>query len=110
MSFRNLLDKSVDIKRETLTADSQGGYTSAWAVVHHRVPCRFQPLASRETMLAYDKKTVFANYYVYLEYLQDVTEGDRLYLNTQTYAVKMVVDWDKQNNMMKLAVIEVDRG
>lgn len=108
MSFRSLLDKSATIQRETLTADGQGGYTSTWGTLYRRVPCRFQSLLSRETALVYDKKTVFASYYVYLSYL-GVKEGDRVILATQTFAVKMVVDWDKQKDMMKLAVVEVDR-
>ncbi len=110
MSYRSLLNTTVHIKRLTKTADNQGGYTSTWTFIHYRVPCRFNALASRETILAYDKQKVFANYYVYLEYLSDIKEGDRLYLGTRAFVVKLIVDWDETHDMMKLAVLEIARG
>jgi SPP1 family predicted phage head-tail adaptor len=110
MSYRSLLNSTIDIKRQTKVADGQGGYTSTWAVVHRNVPCRFNALASRETTLAYDKQKVFANYYVYLEHLGDVKEGDRIYLGTRAFVVKLIVDWDELSDQMKLAVLEIARG
>ena len=109
MSYRALLDKTVTVKRETLTSDSQGGYTRTWTVVYRRVPCRFQSLLTRETTLAYDKQTTFANYLVYFEYL-DIQEGDRIFLDSRQFTVKLIKDWDEQKNMMTVAAVEVDRG
>lgn len=108
MSFRSLLDRTVDIKRQVLTADEQGGYTETWTTVYRRVPCRFNSLLARETTLTYDKQSVFANYNVYMEFI-GVTEGDRLHLGSRIFEVKLICDWDEKNNMLKLAVMELDR-
>ena len=110
MSFASLLNQTVDIKRKVQTADGQGGYTTAWSVIHRRVPCRFQALTSKEAMLTYDKAAVFANYYVHVEHLSDVAEGDRLYLGTRTFDIKLVQDWDEVGKYLKLAVLEIGRG
>lgn len=108
MSYRALLDKTATVKRETLTTDSQGGYTRTWTTVYRRVPCRFQSLMSRESTMAYDKETVFANYYIYFEYL-GIQEGDRIYLDSRMFTVKLIKDWDEKKNMMTVAAVEVDR-
>lgn len=108
MSYRSLLDKTAFVKRELLTSDYQGGSTRTWTVIYRRVPCRFQSLMSRESALAYDKATVFANYYIYFEAL-DIREGDRITLDSREFAVKLVKDWDEKRNMMTVAAVEVDR-
>ena len=108
MSYRALLDKTVTIKRETLTADSQGGSTRTWTTVYRNVPCRFQSLMGKETTINYDKQTTFANYNLYFERL-DLQEGDRVYLDSRIFAVKLIKDWDEQHNMMTVAAVEVDR-
>ena len=108
MSYRSLLDKTATIKRETQTTDYQGGFTSAWTTVYRNVPCRFQSLMSRESALAYDKETVFANYYIYFEYL-NIQEGDRIYWDNRIFTVKLIKDVDEQHNMMTIAAVEVDR-
>ena len=110
MSFRSLLDQTVDIKRKVQAADGQGGYTSTWSVIHKRVPCRFQALTSKEAMLTYDKAAVFANYFVHMEHLSDVAEGDRLYLGARAFDVKLVQDWAEAGKHLKLAVLEIGRG
>ena len=108
MSYRSLLNKTVDIKRKTQSADGQGGYTSTWATVTNgqSVKCRFYPLTSKEAMLHYDKASVLANYFVYLEYFAGLREGDRLYLGTRIFEVKLVIDWDESNKYMKIAAME----
>ena len=109
MSFASLLNSTVNVQRKTETADGQGGYTTTWAVLHRNVPCRFQALTSRELILSYDKASVFANYYVHLEH-RDVAEGDRLYLGTRAFDVKMVIDYAELGKYLKLAVLEIGRG
>jgi head-tail adaptor len=39
-----------------------------------------------------------------------VAEGDRLYLGTRAFEVKLVMDWDETADYLKLAVIEIGRG
>jgi len=110
MSFASLLNQTVDIKRRVQTADGQGGYTTAWSVIHRRVPCRFHALTSKEAVLTYDKAAIFANYYVHMEHLSDIAEGDRIYLGTRKFEVKLVQDWDEVGKYLKLAVLEIGRG
>lgn len=106
MSYKSLLNKTVDIKRKTQTSDLQGGYTSTWATIHQSVKCRFYPLSSKEAMLSYNKASVFANYFIYLEYISGLAEGDRVYLGTRIFEIKLVIDWDETNKYMKLAAME----
>jgi len=110
MSFASLLNQTVDIKRRVQTADGQGGYTTAWSVIHRRVPCRFQALTSKEAMLIYDKAAVFANYYVHMEHLSDIAEEDRLYLGARAFDIKLVQDYAEVGKYLKLAVLEIGRG
>jgi len=110
MSFASLLNSTVDIYHKTDTADLQGGYTSTWAVIHSSIKCRFQALTSKEAILTYDKTAIFANYYVHMEHLSDIAEGDRAYLGTRKFEVKLVQDWDEAGKYLKLAVLEIGRG
>lgn len=110
MSYRSLLNSTVDIYRKTDTADGQGGYTSTWAAIHSRKKCRFQALGSKESMLTYDKAAVFANYYVHMEHIAGLAEGDRIYLGTRTFDIKLIQDWDEVGKYLKLAVLEIGRG
>ena len=110
MSFKSLLNSTVDIYRKTDTADGQGGYTSAWAAIHSGKKCRFQALTSKEAVLTYDKTAIFANYYVHMEHISGLAEGDRIYLGTRKFEVKLVQDWDEVGKYLKLAVLEIGRG
>lgn len=110
MSFKSLLNSTVNIQRKTQAADGQGGYNPTWAVVHYRVKCRFQALTSKEAILTYDKAIVFANYYVHMEHISDIAEGDRLYLGTRIFEVKLVQDYAEISKYLKLAVLEIGRG
>jgi head-tail adaptor len=110
MSFKSLLNTTVDIYRKTQTADGQGGYTAAWSTIHTSKKCRFQALTSKEAVLTYDKTIVFANYFVYMEHLINLAEGDRVYLGSRTFDVKLIEDWDEVGKYLKLAVLEIGRG
>lgn len=110
MSFKSLLNSTVDIYRKTDTADGQGGYTSTWAAIHSRKKCRFQALTSKDAMLTYDKAAVFANYYVHIEHLSDIAEGDRIYLGTRMFEIKLIQDYAEIGKYLKIAVLEIGRG
>jgi head-tail adaptor len=111
MSFRSLLNQTVTIKRASYATGADGRQARTWAVLYRRVKCRFEALHSKETVIAYDKATTFANYFVHLEYLSGIKEGDRLYMdNGRTFDVKLVMNFDEANDIMKLAVMEVDRN
>lgn len=108
MSFRGLLNQTVTIKSVGYTTDTMGGAgTPTWTAIHSNVKCRFNPIQGRDTIFLYDKKTVWASHYVYLEYLSDIKEGDRLYLGTRVFEIKMIVDWDEKNDKMKLSAVEI---
>lgn len=110
MSFESLLNNSVTIKTPSYTTDAMGGKSATtWTTLHRRVKCRFNTLGSKEQLIAYDKPNVFADYVVYLKYLSDIHEGDRIYLSTREFEIKLIQDWDEKNDMMKLAVLELGR-
>lgn len=111
MSFRSLLNNVVTIKRPTYTVGSDGRQTVTYAVLYRRVKCRFEALQGKETIISYDKKSVFANYFVHLEYLSGIKEGDRLYTDRgREFEVKLALNWDEANKLGKLAVLELGRN
>ncbi len=118
MSFPSILNargggKTITIKRTSRTADGYGGYTTAETILYRRVKCRFNALGSEETTLTYNKQTVFANMYCFLEYRSGIKENDRLYLedgSNRDFIVKLIMNWDEANNYLKLAVLEETRS
>jgi len=136
MSFRSMLSAGkeqatrVNIKQETyLTGgiykaykygqvtygpymtDSYGGYLKSWGVVHWRIPCRFNALTTKELGVVAHKQEVKADFSVYLQYISGIKEGDRLIdlSDSREYEISLVMDWDEDRSMMKLAVSEMGR-
>ncbi len=111
MSFQSLLDSNVSIKRRGGTTDSLGGGGSiTWNLIYSNVPCRFETLSHREAVFAYDKKTVYPDYYVYLEYRSGIKEGDCVFKGGRKFEIKLIEDWSEQGKYMKLTVAELGRG
>ena len=111
MSFPSLLDSKCDIKRESLTSDGQGGYTEAYITLYKRVPCRFENVGRGrdEAIIAHDKVEVYPDFYIYIEYRSGIHEGYHITHGGKTYEIKLVEDWSKQNQKMRLTVVEDDR-
>ena len=118
MSYRSMLTKGkknktyVDIKGKTRTPNGQGGYVTTDSLKYSNILCRFNSLPKREEIMAYDKSTVFADYFVFLEYLSGVDEDDILVKtdDSREFAIKLIMDWDEDRNMMKLACLELGRN
>lgn len=111
MSFRNLLDSEVDIKRSSSAVDDIGGGGAvSYSVLYRRVPCRFETLTKKLEIIAYDQSAVFPDYYVYMEYRSGIIEGDHLFLGSRTFEIKLVEDWSEQETYMQLAVVELKRN
>jgi len=105
--------EKATFKRPTYTTGSGGRQTVTWSVLYRRVPIELEPLASRETIISYDKKNWFAQFYCYLERLTGIKEGDRFYLdNGREFEVKLIISdsFSKHTGLMKLAVSEIARG
>lgn len=112
MAFEDLLDSVCTIRRETLgAADGQGGYAaSTWNLLYPNVRCRFESLPKNEEILAYDRVTVYPDYYVYLVYRSGIREGDRIYHDSREFEIKLVENWSEQERYLQLAVTEIKRG
>jgi len=111
MSFEGLLDSTCTIMQETLgAADLMGGHAkSTWKVLYPHVRCRFESLPKAEEALAYDKKTTYPDYYVYLVYRSGIKEGMRIYHNGRQFEIKLVENWSEQEKYLQLAVTELAR-
>jgi head-tail adaptor len=112
MSYASMVAGSgtrFDVERAVDVSDGKGGYTRTWSVIHRNIRFRLNQLASNETMLMYDKQTVFAQFVAYGEYLSDIKEGDRLSRGGLKYEIKLVMEWDLMKNQLKLAVMQVSR-
>lgn len=102
----------VNIRRKSLTADGQGGYTTSWSVLYRDVLCRFNAIPARDLALMMDKKAVYAEYNVYLEYRSGIQENDQLIRtdNSREYEIKFIQDWDEDQRMLKLGVTQIKRN
>ena len=113
MSFPSLLDNKANVERETLTADGQGGYTSAWTTIFWNVPCRFEHIDTKENsrlMVEFEGRNVYPEYYIYCTYRKYI-EGDKFVdRDGSKYIVVLVRDWSKQKKIMRLPAIEEGRN
>ena len=112
MSFTGHLDKTITISREVAGAsDGMGGTAaSTWAVIYVRVPAAIVIIDKREQIIQYDKKSVFADFYWYLEPLSAVREGNRISWDGRTFEVKLKMAWQENARFMKLACVEISRA
>jgi len=111
MSFRGLLNTTVDVKREVETADGQGGYTTAWTIILRRIPFRFESLSGRQVQDAYSKLQPRPDFLGYCEYQSGIKERDRIVDSKgKLYAVQLVENWSLENKYTKLAMTEIARG
>jgi len=102
----------VNVKRITDTDDGQGGFSGGTpSVLYFRVPCRFNAMTEKEIALIADKQDVKAEYKVFLEYRSGIQEGDFLIKtdDNRQFNIKLIMDWDEDKRMMRLAVAEEGR-
>jgi len=112
MSFANLLDSTVDIKRiDTTSGDGMGGYDDdTYTTIYTNIACRFESRTKKAEIIAYGGSNTFPDYYIYLEYISGITEGDRIFLGSQEFEIKLIEDWSEQNEYLMLSVVEIGRG
>ena len=111
MSFRGLLDSRCTIRVLTAgAADGMGGFAAAtWAVLYNQIKCRFESLQKKEMVMAYDKKEVYPDYFVYLVYRSGIKEGQRIYFNSREFEIKLVENWSERNKYLQLSIVEIKR-
>lgn len=117
MSYESMLTAGKSKKtycnviQEVRTEDGQGGYTRTWAILHRRLLCRFNAMKDNEIQILWDKQSVQANYAVYLKYVSGIKENYRLVKldDSREFEVKLTMNWDEDNSMLKLACLEVAR-
>lgn len=93
-SMRVTLDESLPdtavVKRDTLTSDGAGGYTTSEATVA-TVACRVAPSGGREAVIA-GRLDAVATWTLTLPALTDVTAKDRIVVGTRTFEIAAVLD------------------
>ena len=111
MSFRSLLDSRCTIRALTPgAADGMGGFAVAtWGILYTRVKCRFETLQKKEMIIAYDKKEVYPDCFVYLVFRSGIKEGQRIYFNGEEFEIKLIEPWSKQRKYLQLSVTEIKR-
>ena len=112
MSFAGQLDKTINILDEVSgISDGMGGTLPAtWKVIYRRIKAAIVLISKEGQILTYDKKTAFANFYWYLEYLSGITEGKRVDWSGRIFEIRLVLPWQEKERFMKLACIEVGRS
>ena len=90
MSYTNLLINTCDVTRYTIgVADDYGNPAKTWAVHLDDEACRIQDAKGREVMVG--AEVVVADYKLFLGDV-DVTEQDRIVLDSITHEILMVTD------------------
>lgn len=112
MSFAGQLDKTVKIKSETAgTADGMGGYLPpTWTTLYKRVKAAIVLIPKGEQIFQYNKIDVFAEFFIYMEYLSGVKETQRVHWGNRVFEIKLVLPWREKGRFMKLACVEVRRN
>ena len=111
MSFFALLDSQVDIKRLSYITDPLGGQsTPVYSILHANVRCRFESLPKKLEIQAYDQSAIFPDYKVYLNAVSGIKEGDRIFLGSKEFEIKLIENWSERGKYMTLHVSELDRG
>lgn len=111
MAFQTHLDKTASIKDFTKGAsDGMGGYLpDTWTSIHKKVKFAIVLIPKEEQIIQYDKANVFAEFFIYLEYLSGIKEGQRVYWGSRVFEIKLVLPWREKGRFMKLACVEVGR-
>ncbi len=111
MSFRSLLDSRCTIMALTPgAADGMGGFRVAtWGILYTRVKCRFESLQKKEMIMAYDKKEVYPDYFIYLVFRSGIKAGQRIYFNSREFEIKLIENWSEQRKYLQLSVTEIKR-
>ena len=90
MSFNSLLIDECDIYRNTPgAADNYGKPTASWGVHINDEPCRLMSTTGTEIIIG--AEVVVANYKLFIGDL-DITEQDRIVLDSITYEILLVND------------------
>jgi len=112
MSFAGHLDKTVSIKyRKAGTADDGGGYDApTWTTLYKRVKAAIVLIPKKEQIIQYDKPNVFAEHFIYMEYLSGVEEGHRVHWGSRKFEIKLVLPWREKKRFLKLVCVEIGRN
>ena len=95
MSLTALLDQSLAIERQTVTADNSGGSVRSFAQIVSAIPCMTEP-ASAKVVADYARLDMLVDYHVYTTADLDTLVpaglklGDRLTNGTVYYLIKAV--------------------
>ena len=95
MSLTALLDQTLNLERQSVTADASGGSVRSFSAVLTNVPCAVAP-ASASVIADYARRDMLVNYHVYTTSDLDtlvpggVKLGDRLTNGSIYYVVKDV--------------------
>lgn len=112
MSFAGQLDKTGYIKDEISGAnDGMGGQLPAtWSSIYKRIKFAIVLIPKGEQIIQYGKLDVFAEFFIYMEYLSGIKEGQRVHWEGRTYEIKLVLPWREKGQFLKLACVEVGRN
>lgn len=112
MSFAGQLDKTGTIKHETPGGDDgMGGQLPAtWNSLYKRIKFAIVLIPKGEQIFQYNKIDVFAEFFIYMEYLSGVKETQRVYWGNRVYEIKLVLPWREKGRFMKLACVEIGRN
>ena len=106
MSFRSLLNSTVNIQRRTKITDGAGGFTPGWANIATNVPCRIQPMSGGEQTL-YRKENTEVTHKLFFETDVTFAEEDRIVFGTKKFDIELVRDIDELSHHLEVEVREL---
>lgn len=96
-----LLNARMQLLRLT-GADGSWGTTDRWTVVVDDIPCRIQPVAAREHLDGKVRSEVEC--LVFLDWMEDVRESDRIRIGGVEYELVEVADAAGHHHHLELGV------
>ena len=79
----------VDIQRQTLESDKQGGYTESWVNVYQTIPARLSALSGNESNTA-GRQDLQPDAVLTVGYEQSIEQTDRVVHPSGTYEILFV--------------------
>lgn len=94
-------NETVDVMRNTPTANNIGGFKDNWSVHIADLACRIRPLQETEKYVG-DKQTLYATHKLYCSVV-DIKETDKIIdTDNKEYLVKGVINPMRWNNHLQV--------
>jgi len=110
MSFRNLMNRTVEVQSKSVASDAVGGATETTATRYASMPCRIQPVSGALRVLYARERTECTHNMFFPAAYSAVAETDLVVDGSNTYEVRFVAEPDLSGHHLEAELREVRGG